>query len=76
MKWIGPGASVLGSVLILLAATCYAGYHLVAAFAQIQGVTVTIEYDIAKILGVILGGIAIPTAIVGYARYRNTSSKG
>jgi len=76
MKWFGPGVSVLSAVLILLFACCLGGYLLVNAYADIPEVTVTIEYDVAKILGVLMGGIAIPTAVVGFAKYRNPNKKG
>ncbi len=70
MKSVGYGSSALLGVLVLLGVTCYAGYRLEVAFAEIQAVTVTIEYDIAKILGVLMGGIAIPTAVVGFAKHK------
>ena len=68
--------SALGIALTLLLFTCLFGYLLLQGFSNTEAVEVTIEFDIAKILGVLMGGIAIPTAVVGYAMYRNKNSQG
>jgi uncharacterized membrane protein YciS (DUF1049 family) len=59
---------VLIIAIILLAVTVAGGKYLLISFAEIEGVTVTIEYNIATILGVLLGGVGISVGGVAYAK--------
>lgn len=64
---------ILVIAIVLLIVTVLMGWVLSFAYADIEDVSVSIEYNIAGIIGALLGGSGIAVAGIGYAKSKFTS---
>ena len=59
--------TILVIAIVLLVVTVLMGWGLTSAFAGIEDVSVSVDYDIAGIIAALLGGSGIAIAGIGFA---------